>query len=398
MIRSHKIALDPNNKQTAALARNAGCARFAYNWALAEWIRQYELGLKPNEGALRRQLNSIKRAEFPWMLDSPKAVIQNAIMNLGRSFNNFFKKRSKYPKFKKKGIHDSFRPDDGPEKFKVEGLRVKLPKLGWIKLYEPLRFRGKLLSVSVSRTANRWYVSIAVELEETSITYKNQGVIGVDLGVNAFATLSNGDRVVGPKPLKAALKKLRHLNKSLSRKEKGSKNRQKAKKKLAKYHDRISRIRLDFLHKLTTDLVSRFNLIVIEDLNVKGMMKNRCLARLISDMGFFEFKRQLLYKAEQYGNTIFIADRWFPSSKTCSHCGSIHKDLKLLDRVFHCPNCFISIDRDLNASINLKNLALSSRAVACGEVIRPNPVVWGEAASMKQESTSNATKVAFGKY
>ena len=365
MIKTHKIALDPNDCQLTAFKKAAGCARFAYNWALTEWKAQYIAGKKPNESALYRGLNRIKRTEFPWMLESYKRVPQQAIANLNTAFVNFFKKRAGYPRYKKKGLHDSFRADNGPGTFKVAGNKIRLPKIGWVRMREPLRFQGKLLSATVSRRAQRWYVSVLVEVQEAPFVRKNHGTVGVDLGVKTLATLSTGEHIEGPKPLKAALKRLRLLSKSVSRKKKGSKNREKAKAKLAKQHARVYFIRQDALHKLTSDLVERFDTIVIEDLNVHGMLRNRHLSRAISDMGFFEFRRQLTYKASWYGAQLVVADRWFPSSKTCSTCGTIQEKLPLSVRSWTCPDCGAVHNRDVNAAINLKNLAGSFPVSAC---------------------------------
>ena len=365
MIKAHKIALDPNDRQLTSFRKAAGCARVAANWALDEWKAQYAAGEKPSEISLRRKLNSIKRAEFPWMSESSKNVPQQAIKNLGTAFTNFFKKRAKYPRYRKKGLHDSFRADGGPGTFEVAGNSIRLPRIGWIRMRESLRLHGKLLSATVSRRAQRWYVSIQVEVQEAPFVRKNHGTVGVDLGVKTLATLSTGEHVEGPKPLKAARKRLRLLSKSVSRKKKGSKNREKAKAKLAKQHARVHFVRQDFLHKLTTSLVERFDVIAIENLNTKGMMRNHKLARAISDMGFFEFRRQLEYKALWYGTQIVVADRWFASSKTCSACGTVLEELSLSVREWTCPDCGAVHDRDVNAAINLKNLAGSSPVSAC---------------------------------
>jgi len=365
MIRAHKIALNPAPRQEHQFRCAAGCARFAWNWALSEWQQQYEAGEKPNEAALRKHLNAIKREQYPWMLESTKNAPQQAVKNLGTAFKNFFEKRAKYPRFKKKGIHDSFRADGGPGTFEMDGRKVRLPVIGWIKTREALRFEGRLMSATISRRAQRWYVSIQVEIKDKPIVRKSHGTVGIDLGITHLATFSTGEHVEGPKPLKVALKRLRMLNKSLSRKKKGSANRDKARMKLARQHARISDIRSDALHKLTTDLVNRFDVIVIEDLNVRGMVKNRCLSRAITDMGFGDFRAKLEYKAGWYGSKVIVADRWFPSSKICSACGCVMDKLLLSVRRWTCPECGFEADRDLNAAINLENLAGSSPVTAC---------------------------------
>ena len=388
MLIAHRIALDPNNVQATHFKKACGVARFAYNWALAEWKRQYEAHKadpslpKPSELALRRQLNAIKRERFPWMLEVTKCAPQIAIMQLGRAFQNFFAGRAKYPKFRKKGVHDRFTLTN--DKFRVEGCRIRIPHLGWVRMRESLRFKGKLLSATISRVADRWFVSIAVETQDTSHLPKaeNQGVVGVDLGVSALATLSTGEKIPGPKPHTALLARLKRLSRSLSRKRKGSANWHKAKVKLAKLHARIANIRRDTLHKLTTSLTRRFHTIAIEDLNVQGMLKNRHLARSIADMSFFEFRQQLEYKAARRGGIIMVADRFYPSSKMCSSCGYVLSTLPLSAREWRCPECGTLHDRDLNAAINLKNLAVSSTVSACGEE-RLQP--FGQCSSVKQE-------------
>ena len=398
MLTAHKIALDPNNAQATYFARAAGTARFAYNWALAEWQRQYDAckadpaQTKPSQMALRRQLNGIKAVQFPWMLEVTKNAPQMAIIQLGAAFKNFFAGRAKYPKFRKKGIHDRFSLTN--DQLSVDGSRIRIPNLGWVRMRETLRFTGKIMSATVSRVADRWFVSITVDTQNDSHIPKaeNQGAVGVDLGVSALATLSTGESITGPKAHKALLSRLQRLSRSLSRKVRASENRKKAKLKLSRLHARIGNIRRDSLHQLTTDLTCRFHTIGIEDLNVRGMVKNRHLSRSVSDMGFFEFRRQLDYKAALRGGLIVVADRWYPSSKTCSDCGHKLNTLPLSARKWICPECGSTHDRDVNAAINLKNLAVSSTVSACGEegsgVALSGNV---KPASVKQESSSKAT-------
>ena len=393
MLIAHRIALDPNNAQATYLARASGTARFAYNWALAEWKRQYDAWKadnslpKPSQAALRRQLNAVKREQFPWMLEVTKNAPQMAIIQLGQAFQNFFAGRARYPQFRKKGVHDRFTLTN--DQFDIDGSRIRIPNLGWVRMRETLRFAGKIMSATVSRVADRWFVSIAVDTPDRSHLpqAENQGAVGVDLGVSALATLSTGEPPIpGPKPHKALLGRLRRLSRSLSRKVKGSANCRKAKAKLARLHASIAAVRSDALHKLTTDLTRRFHTIGIEDLNVRGMVRNRHLARSIADMGFFEFRRQLEYKAAMRGGQVVVADRFYPSSKTCSACGKKLDKLPLSVREWACPSCGVVHDRDVNAAINLKNMAASSAVSACreegsgsGRKARVKP------ASMKQE-------------
>jgi putative transposase len=316
--------------------------------------------------ALRRQLNSLKRHDFPWMLEVTKCAPQLAIMQLGAAFRNFFAKRANYPTFRKKGVHDRFSISN--DQFSVKDRRIRLPHLGWVKMRESLRFTGKIMSATISRAADRWYVAIIVGTKDSSHLPKaeNQGAVGVDLGISALATLSTGESIPGPKAHTVLLQRLRRVSRSLSRKVKGSKNRDKAKKKLARLHARIGHIRQDALHQLTTDLTRRFHTIGVEDLNVRGMLKNRRLSRSIADMGFFEFRRQLAYKAEMRGGQIIAADRFFASSRICSACGQKLESLPLSVRHWRCPECGKEHDRDVNAAINLRNYAVSSTVFACG--------------------------------
>ena len=377
MIKGHTIELTPNNKQATYFAKACGVARLAYNWALAEWQNQYQAdkvyrdncqknGIaidrtklnNPSQFKLRKQLNFIKKTKFPFMFDVTKCSPQEAIIQLGKAFDNFFKGRAKYPQFRKKGINDKFSLTN--DQFKIIGKNIKIPNLGWVKLTENLRFNGKIMNATIFKKGMKWFVSIGVEINETPKPLpRTDKAIGIDLGITDLAVLSNGTKVQAPKPLKSKLKQLRRLSKQLSRKQKGSKNREKAKTKLSRLHYKISCIRKDFIHKLTTKLVKMYDVICIENLNVKGMVKNRKLSRAISDLSFYEFKLQLIYKANQSRKTIKEVDRFYPSSKTCSHCGFVMAkiDLTLAIRNWQCPSCDTQHDRDINASLNILNQA-----------------------------------------
>ena len=377
MIRGHIIELKPNNVQANHLARACGVARKAYNWALHEWQRQYALDKayrdaclaagvevdtknlnKPSQAKLRRELNAIKRELFPYMLEVTKCAPQAAIMQLGDAYNNFFKGLAKYPTARKKGRDDRFSLSN--DQFAIKGKSIRIPNLGWVRLKEALRFDGKIMSATISKRGGKWFVSVAVEIQKAVIPTKKTGKsVGVDLGITDLLVLSDGTKIKAPKPLQANLKKLRTLNKALSRTKKGSKNREKAKTKLSRLHYKIRCIRQDSLHQITTNLVNEFDVIAIEDLNVKGMVKNRRLSRAISDLGFFEFKRQLIYKATEQGKVVKSVGPFYPSSKTCSNCNHIlgKDELTLKMREWLCPNCQVSHDRDLNASINILNNA-----------------------------------------
>jgi putative transposase len=392
MIVVHKIALEPNNRQRTLLYKSAGTARFSYNWALAMWKNEYQSGKSPTEAGLRKHLNSIKRSEFPWMYEVSKNAPQQAVKNLGIAFDRFFSGLGKYPRFKKKDQEESFRADNGPpgkgeHAVKVSDKQIRLPVIGKIKMREKVRFDGQVKSVVVSLKAGRWSASISVEVNQVVVNKaKNQGPVGVDLGIKTLATLSTGESLESPRPYRRMAKILKRRQRRLSRKAKNSNNRRKAVRRIQKVHARIANIRENTLHQLTHRLVSLHETIVIEDLNVKGMLKNRKLAKSISDMGFHEFRRQLTYKVKQRGGSLLLANMWFPSSKLCSDCGWKNKELRLSDRKWSCGNCQQEHDRDINAAINLKNLAGSSSVSACGEASSGKIVrVLVKLASAKQE-------------
>jgi putative transposase len=383
--------LEPNNVQRTYFVKASGVARFAYNWGLSEWNRLHESGEKVTEGELRKRLNAKKREEYPWMLEVTKCAPQLSIMDLGTAFKNFFSGTAKYPRYKKKGRHDSFGISN--DQFRIQGSAIRIPGLGWVRLSEELRFRGKILGASVSRTADSWYVSIQVEMSDSAPIHNGENqAIGVDLGVKNLAALSDGSVIEGPKPHKALLMRLRRLNKTLSKKvgakkgERKSKNFIKATKKLSKLHARIANIRNDAVHKMTTMLTRTYSIIGIEDLNVSGMLKNHKLSRSIMDMSFYEFRRQLEYKAKNTGSNVVIAERFYPSSKTCSKCGWKVNELPLDIREWTCPECRTEHDRDVNAAMNLKNMAVSSTVTACGEKVQ-------QGRSKKQELNFKPTYV-----
>ncbi|HEU5367082.1 MAG TPA: RNA-guided endonuclease TnpB family protein [Ktedonobacterales bacterium] len=382
--RAYKTELALNNEQVTACKKHAGAARYAYNWGLAQKQERYKAtGKSPYAMELHRELNALKKADLPWMYDVSKCAPQEALRNLDNAFSHFFrrwqlKKEGKlrgkigYPQFKSK--------KQGLGSFRLTGSivifsdAIQLPRLGRLRLKEKdyLPTAGvKILSATVSEHAGHWYVSVQVE-QEHAVPENTGPVVGVDLGVKAFATFSNGTVIPNPRHLKRRLKKLKRLHRVVSRRAKGGKNRRKAARKLAKLYRKVANQRKNTLHQVTTQLAKTKQTIVIEDLNVAGMLKNHHLAQAIADVGFYEFKRQLLYKARWYGSRVVLADRWEPSSKTCSGCGWYDETLELSDRVFHCRNpqrtCGLVIDRDLNAALNLAKLADSSpdNANACG--------------------------------
>ena len=375
VLRAFKTELDPNDRQRTALLRHAGAARFAFNWGLARRIEERKAGRKaPNAISLHRELNALKPAAFPWMYEVSKCAPQEAFRNLDWAFDNFFRKckLKKQGKFKGKAGFPRFKTKrKGPGSFRLTGFihindkSVQLPRLGELRLKERsyIPTSGvKVLSATVSEHAGRWFVSVQVEqdMPQKAWPKDEHSVIGIDLGIKILAVCSDGQAFENPKALGRNLKKLRRLQRAVSRKQKGGRNRRKAAGKVARLHYRIGCIRKDALNKVTTSLTRTKSTIVIEDLNVSGMMRNRCLSRAISDLGLFEFRRQLEYKGKWNGCEIVVADRFFASSKTCSTCGFINKDLTLADRSWHCPACGTTHDRDFNASVNLEKWVAGS--------------------------------------
>jgi putative transposase len=383
---AYKVELDLNHAQTTACKKHAGVARWAYNWGLQRKQEEYrKTGRSPNAMELHRELNALKQTDVPWMYEVSKCAPQEALRNLDRAFDRFFervklrragKHRGKlgYPKHKSK--------KRGLGAFRLTGSivvfpdAIQLPRLGRLRLKERgyLPTSGvKMLSATVSEHAGRWYVSVQVEREY--VVPENTGpVVGVDLGIRRLTTLSDGEVEENPRHLKQRLKKIKRLHQAVSRKVKGSQNRKKAVRKLSAEHHKVANLRANTLHQLTSRLAKTKSAVVIEDLNVSGMLKNHHLAQAIADVGFAEFRRQLEYKAQWYGCLVIVADRWFASSRTCSCCGWVDQDLTLSDRTFLCrnperPNCGLVIDRDLNAAKNLAQLADSSADSqnACGE-------------------------------
>jgi putative transposase len=379
--RGYKVELDLNNLQITACKKHAGAARWAWNWGLQRKQEAYRAtGKSPNAMELHRELNALKQTDVPWMYEVSKCAPQEALRHLDRAYDRFFdrvrrQKAGKYTgklgyprrKSKKRGL-GSFRLTGSIVVFPDA---IQLPRLGRVRLKERgyLPTSGaKVLSATVSEHAGHWYVSVQVEQEQ--VVPANTGpVVGVDLGVKGLATLSDGEVEENPRHLKRRLKKLKRLQQAVARKKKGSQNRKKAVRRLGAEHRKVANLRANTLHQLTSRLAKTKSVVVIEDLNVSGMLKNHHLAQAIADVGFAEFRRQLEYKAAWYGCQLVVADRWFASTRICSCCGWVDANLTLADRTFRCQQCGLVIDRDLNAAKNLEKLAESSpdSLNACGE-------------------------------
>ncbi|SIT12947.1 RNA-guided endonuclease InsQ/TnpB family protein [Alicyclobacillus vulcanalis] len=370
--RAYRYELAPNRMQRALLAKHAGVARFAYNWGLARRIALHEeTGQSTNAIEQHRELNRLKKTDFPWMYEVSKCAPQEALRDLDRAFQHFFRglkegRKVGFPRFKKKGRDDSFRLTGS---IRVLDNAVQLPRLGRIRLKEKPHVEGRILSATVKREADRWYVSLAAETEIPDPVPPSGEPVGVDLGVSWFLTLSDGTKIEAPKPLRRYLRRLERLSKRHSRKKPGSRNRRKSALALARLHRKIRNIRQDFLHKVTTELAKTKRAIVMEDLHVRGMVQNRALARAISDMGFGEFRRMLTYKCAWYGSELIVAPRFYASSKTCSACGYVISELPLSVREWTCPACSTRHDRDINAAKNLLRIGTASSAGsdACGD-------------------------------
>jgi putative transposase len=381
VVRGYKTELDLTNGQRTACLKHAGVARFAYNWGLARSQEVYRTtGKRPTPIDLHKELNKLKQTAYPWMYEVSKCAPQEALRDLDSAYKHFYrratlKKQGKwrgkvgFPTFKKrsKGI-GSFRLTGA---IKVSEGTVQLPRIGKVRLHEHgyIPTDAKVLSATVSEQAGRWFVSIQVQEEQEQPVCTATSAIGVDLGVKTLATLSDGTPFENPRPLKHALKRLKRLERQKSRRKKGSKNRAKSCRKLAKQHARVANIRKDASHKLTSYLCKNHALVAIEDLHVAGMVKNHCLAQAVSDSNFGEIRRQLEYKTQWHGVHLVMIDRFFPSSKTCSCCKWVDEGLTLSDRVFVCLDCGYVADRDYNAAQNIRNVAVSSIDThnACGQ-------------------------------
>lgn len=356
MVKAHEIQLIPTKAQKTLLHKSFGVRRYSYNWALAKWKEMYENGEKPSAYTLVKLQNKIKREEMPFFMEVSKTAPQYAIHDAEKAFKGFFVKKSKYPRFKKKGVKDSFVAVENKEQFKMKEHRIRLPRIGWVKCHENLRFEGKVNNVVVKRIADKYFAVVNIEVsEEIPTVSENQVTVGVDFGIKDMLILSDGTVYKNPKALKSNLKQLKRLQRSLSRKMKGGSNRYKAQMKVAKKYYKISCIRKNSIHQATIAIVKNYDRIVIEDLNVKGMVKNHKLAQALSDVSFSEIRRQLEYKCKWNGKELIVANRFFPSSKTCSNCGSKKDKLKLSERIYKCESCGFELDRDLNAARNLAN-------------------------------------------
>ncbi|MEG4454889.1 RNA-guided endonuclease TnpB family protein [Microcoleus sp. N9_A1] len=409
MILSFKTRLEPTKKQTTQFRKACGVARHAYNWGneivlKALQDRKTDPSVKvPSAIDLHKKLVAIVKPECRWYYETNKNVPQQALAELKKAWDRCFKKVSKQPRFKKKGHRDSFYLESGTQAkpmIRNDSKRVRLPSIGWVRLSEALPVEA-VHNCVISRQADEWFIAIKVEVQKPDVADYRPSV-GVDIGIKELAVTSDGKTFANPQAYRRMSGKMKRLQRSLGRKVKGSANRTKAVGKLAKLHQRISNIRKDAIHKLTTHLAKNHGTVKIEDLNIKAFLKNHKLAGAIADCGMYEFKRQLEYKTEKFSSQLVLVERMFPSSQICSNCGNHRHKMPLKNRVYQCPECGYTGDRDLNAARNLErwfegiyipecsDLAVSSTVSACG-VDKPSRRQTG--ATVKQEVSSDPTLV-----
>ncbi|MDJ1170941.1 RNA-guided endonuclease TnpB family protein [Roseofilum sp. BLCC_M154] len=390
MERAFNYRFYPTLEQESLLRRTLGCVRLVYNKALHERTQAW---YQPQERIDYAQTSSMltnwkKQEELDFLNEVSCVPLQQGLRHLQTAFTNFFAKRAKYPNFKKK--HQG-----GSAEFTKSAFKFKEGQIYLAKCKEPLAIRWSRQipsgclpsSVTVKlHPSGRWHISIRFDDPTIKPLPANDKAVGIDLGISSLLTTSDGNQVANPKPLKKHYRKLRRLQKSLSRKQKGSNNRYKSRVKLARVHQKIVDTRTDHLHKLTTQLVRENQTIVVEDLAVKNMVKNRKLAQAISDASWGELTRQLEYKCRWYGRNYIEIDRWFPSSKRCSNCGHVVEKMPLNIRQWECPKCQTRHDRDINASCNI--LAAGLAVSVCGASVRPEQSKSVKATAKKQKPKS----------
>lgn len=380
MLRAYRTELDPNNAQQTVFVRHAGAARFCFNWALADRIERFKAGQPTNHYEQKKRFNALKKEQFPWLSEVAYKVQEQGLANLDIAYKNFFRRvkrgevKKGFPRFKsrKRGLGGFTLRGN----LTVERQRINLPVIGWVKIKEAgylPQADVRVLSANVSERVGRWFISLQVEQETAQPKPATGPSIGVDVGLKVLAVCSDGTVFENPKTLKRNEARLAQLQREMCRRQKGSKNRAKTRRKVAKLHFKVANIRKHTIHQVSHYLTAKAKpqTVVIEDLNVKGMMQNRKLSKAIADASWGELRRQLEYKAAWYGVDLVVAGRFYPSSKTCSACGNVKPLLRLSERTFVCEACGMVLDRDANASINLQNLAAKRAVAACGGSIGP---------------------------
>lgn len=362
MEKAYKFRIYPNKTQINLIQKTFGCVRFVYNHFLDKRIKAYENDKTTlTYSKCSNELTKLKQ-ELVWLKEPDKCSLQNALKNLDTAYQNFFNRtEAGYPKFKsKKNRHRSYKTNCTNNNIAFAGNRIKLPKIGKVKIRDKQIPQGRIINATVSQTpSGKYFISLCCTDVEKPAFVRTDKYVGIDLGIKDFAITSDGDKYSNHKYLKQSLIKLAKLQRELSRKTKGGSNWDKARMKVARLQEKIANQRRDYLNKLSTKLVNKYDVICLEDLQVKNMVKNHKLAQSISDVSWSEFVRQLSYKAEWYGKELVKIDKFFPSSQTCHVCGHINKDTKDLGiRKWICPNCTTEHDRDINASINILNEGL----------------------------------------
>jgi putative transposase len=380
---TYKFRIYPNETQQAKLAQHFGCQRFVYNYFLNKRNERYARNETSTYNKDAGNLTNLK-LEYEWLKKPNSQSLQKTLRNLDTAFNRFFIKKSKFPKFKSRRGKQSICI---PQNTIIENKKLYIPKFKEgieIKQHRPIE--GTIVNSTISKKpCGHYYVCITVERKIKK--YKqNKTAIGIDLGIKDLATLSSGKRYKNIRTYRTLEKSLARLQRQHSKKVKGSSNREKARVKVARLHERIGNIRSNHLHQITHKIVSENQTIILEDLNVRGMMKNRRLAKSVADVSFYEFARQIQYKSEWHGRTVIFVDRWYPSSKTCNECSFVNQGLTLEDREWDCPRCGSHLDRDFNAAKNIKREGLKTVGItelACGEDVRPST---RRRSSVKQEA------------
>ena len=392
VLRAYKYALFPNEEQRTVLEKTFGCCRLIYNTGLETKNTAYRMrGVSLGYFELNKQLTDTKQ-EVDFLNEVPAQALQMSLRNLDNAFTNFFRHGAAFPRFKSKHRKQSFQLPQGV-KCDFEGGKIFLPKCKWVDCIFSRRFEGQTKTTTVSRTpTGKYFVSILVDIPVRAAKPKPVNpatAVGLDLGIKTFLVTSQGEEFENQKFLSRNLKRLRIEQRSLARKQKGSANREKQRLVVAKLHEKIRNQRSDYLHKISTQLVNKYDTICMEDLNVKGMaaaaaVKNHCLARAIGEQGWSDFKRMCKYKAETYGKHFIQIGRFEPSSKICSVCGSTNHSLKLSDRSWQCVSCSTVHDRDVNAAINIKYFGCRSAPLSAN--------MGGLAPSVGQESARVSTR------